>query len=1266
MKFSKGLVTKFLALFIMVGLTLTIFACGTTTVPPTTQAPTTQVPTTQAPTTLAPTTLAPTTLAPTTQAPTTQPPTTVTTETPLPIDVESISVMAEAGSTTITEFQGTLQVIAVVLPQDAEDKTVVWTVENGTGSATISSNGLVQAVSNGTVTVRATSVSNPQVSGTLVITITNQEVLVASISVTGTGSATTITTFQGTLQMIATVLPENAENKAVVWTVENGTGEATISSTGLLTAVADGTVTVKATSVSTPTVFGSIVITISNQEVLVASISVTSEGGSSVITEFEGTLQMIATVLPENAHDKTVIWTVENGTGEAIISSTGLLTAVANGTVIVKATSVSTPTVFGTKEITISNQEVLVESIFVTGVDSVTTITTFQGTLQMVATVLPENADDKTVIWTVINISGEATISSTGLLTAIADGEVMVKATSVSTPEVFGTQPIMISNQEVLVTSINVTSEGDLSEITEFHGTLQMIATVLPENAEDKTVIWTVENGTGEATISSTGLLTAVASGTVTVKATSVSTPEIYGTMVITLSNQEVLVESITVSGEGDVDVIVVTHGTLQMLALVLPENAEDKTVVWTVENGTGMATISPTGLLTAVADGTVIVTATSVSTPEVYGTKVITISNQAVVEPIANVDLGLAGDFVILTKSGISTTGTTLITGNIGVSPSAATYITGFDLILDSSTQYATSSLVVGKIYASDYSEPTPSYLTTAISNMEAAYTDAAGRAANYTELYAGDISGRTLYTGVYKYSTDLLINTDVVLSGSPTDVFIFQVSGKLALANGISIILDGGVLPSNIVWVVAGTVSIGTNASFVGTVLAQTDITVATNATVVGRLYAQTEVTLDANIVGSGEIVDPEPIAVESITVSGTGDVEVIDTFEGTLQMIATVLPVDADDDSVVWSVVNGTGEATISETGLLTAVANGTVTVIATSVSTPTISGELVIMISNQEVLVTSITVSGTGDVEIIDTPEGTLQMIATVLPFDADDDSVVWSVVNGTGAATISETGLLTAVANGTVTVIATSVSTPSVSGELVITISNQVVMETLAVNLGTADTFTILAKTGISTTAGTYITGDIGVSPIGSTAITGFALIMDAGGEYSTSSLVDGKVYASDYASPTPTYMTDVILDMEAAYTDAASRAPDYSELYTGNLSGQNLAPGVYNWTTAVSIDGTLTLTGSATDVWIFQISGALTQAAAIEIILAGGALPQNVFWQVAGSVTIGADAIFQGTILCASGIAVGNGATVIGKLFAQTAVTLDANIVKPE
>ena len=679
-----------------------------------------------------------------------------------------------------------------------------------------------------------------------------EPIAVSSITVTGAEESTTITSFQGTLQMSALVLPADAEDKSVVWTVVNGTGAATISETGLLTAVANGIVNVEATSVSTPAISGSLVITISNQEVLVTTITVSGAGDSSVISTFQGTLQMSALVLPAEADDKSVIWTVVNGTGEATISETGLLTAVADGTVLVKATSVSTPDVFGSKVITISNQEVLVASISVSGAGDSSVISTFQGTLQMSALVLPANAEDKSVVWTVANGTGEATISETGLLTAVSDGTVTVTATSVSTPTVFGTKTITISNQEVLVASIEVTGAEDSTEITTFHGTLQMSALVLPANAEDKSVVWTVVNGTGEATINGTGLLTAVADGTVTVTATSVSTPDVSGSLEITISNQEVLVTSITVNGTDGISMIDVTDGTLQMVVLVLPEDADDKSVVWTLANGTGMGTISETGLLTAVADGTVTVTATSVSTPTISGSVVITISNQVVVAPIANVDLGLAGDFVILSKAGISTTGTTLITGNIGVSPVAATYITGFDLILDSTTQFSTSSLVVGNIYASDYSEPTPSYLTTAISNMEAAYTDAASRAANYTELYAGDISGQTLYTGVYKYGTDLLINTDVTLSGSATDVFIFQVSGKLNLANGIHIILEDGALAENIVWQVAGTVSIGTGSFFAGTVLAQTDITVATNATVSGKLYAQTEVTLDANIIG------------------------------------------------------------------------------------------------------------------------------------------------------------------------------------------------------------------------------------------------------------------------------------------------------------------------------------------------------------------------------------------------------------------------------
>ncbi|MDZ4197301.1 MAG: ice-binding family protein, partial [Candidatus Izemoplasmatales bacterium] len=411
---------------------------------------------------------------------------------------------------------------------------------------------------------------------------------------------------------------------------------------------------------------------------------------------------------------------------------------------------------------------------------------------------------------------------------------------------------ITLSNQDILVESIAVSGADMATVISTYHGTLQMSALVLPANAANKSVVWSIIPGTGTASINSTGLLSAITNGTVTVKATSVSTPSINGTLVITLSNQDILVESIAVSGAGDAIIINVTAGTLQMSALVLPIDAADKSLIWSVQNDTGMASITQAGLLTAIANGTVIVTATSVAVPEVFGSIIITISNQVVVSPIETVNLGLAGDFIILAKAGISATGVTIITGNIGVSPVAATYITGFDLILDSELHFATSSMVVGNIYASDYLDPTPAYLTTAVSDMEAAYTDAAGRAANYTELYAGDISGKTLYAGVYKYGTDLLINTDVVLSGSATDIFIFQIAGKLTLANGINITLTGGVLASNIIWQVAGTVAIGTGSHFVGTILAQTDITVATNAVIDGRLYAQTEVTLDANIVG------------------------------------------------------------------------------------------------------------------------------------------------------------------------------------------------------------------------------------------------------------------------------------------------------------------------------------------------------------------------------------------------------------------------------
>ena len=217
-----------------------------------------------------------------------------------------------------------------------------------------------------------------------------------------------------------------------------------------------------------------------------------------------------------------------------------------------------------------------------------------------------------------------------------------------------------------------------------------------------------------------------------------------------------------------------------------------------------------------------------------------------------------------------------------------------------------------------------------------------------------------------------------------------------------------------------------------------------------------------------------------------------------------------------------------------------------------------------------------------------------------------------------------------------------------------------------VDLGSAGSFAILAKSGISTVPTSAITGDIGVSPIVSTAITGFSLIMDPTTQFSTSPQVTGKVYAANYSVPTPAKLTTAVSDMETAFTDAAGRTlPDHTELGAGNIGGLTLAPGLYKWGTALNIPTDVTISGGPDDVWIFQIAGDVTVAASTSIILSGGAQANNIFWQVSGGVgvNIGTTSHFEGIVLAQAGINLNTGASINGRLLSQKAVTLQANSV---
>ena len=210
-----------------------------------------------------------------------------------------------------------------------------------------------------------------------------------------------------------------------------------------------------------------------------------------------------------------------------------------------------------------------------------------------------------------------------------------------------------------------------------------------------------------------------------------------------------------------------------------------------------------------------------------------------------------------------------------------------------------------------------------------------------------------------------------------------------------------------------------------------------------------------------------------------------------------------------------------------------------------------------------------------------------------------------------------------------------------------------------VDLRSAGTSAVLTKSGITNVFASTINGDVGASPI-----TGAAILLTCG-EVKT-----GKIYSVDEAGPLPCvvndapFLTSAVLDMEAAYTDAAGRtSPTATELGAGEIGGLTLAPGLYKWGTPVSIATDVTLAGGPNDVWIFQIAGTLTQASAKRVILTGGAKAKNVFWQVADVVAIGTTAHFEGVVLAKTMVAVNTGASVNGRLLAQTAVTLQMNAV---
>ena len=296
------------------------------------------------------------------------------------------------------------------------------------------------------------------------------------------------------------------------------------------------------------------------------------------------------------------------------------------------------------------------------------------------------------------------------------------------------------------------------------------------------------------------------------------------------------------------------------------------------------------------------------------------------------------------------------------------------------------------------------------------------------------------------------------------------------------------------------------------------------------------------------------------------------------------------------------------------------------------------------------------------------------VTVIVPTDQYTGTVAWSPAGGSFVASkvYTATIILTpkagftldGVAENFFTVLGATTDENLTNSGVITAVFPETLAEGLAkVLLGSAGDYAILAETTVTTTALTDITGDLGLSPAAASFFTGFGLIKDTG--FATSALVTGKLYAADMADPTPINLTTAVANMITAYNDAAGRSnPDKLNLGSGAIGGETLVPGLYRWTSTVNIDeNDLTLNGGANDVWIFQITNNLNLANGFKVVLTGGAKPENIFWQVAEIATLGTTSHMEGIILSQTDIVLQTGASINGRLLAQTQVTLDAATV---
>lgn len=374
----------------------------------------------------------------------------------------------------------------------------------------------------------------------------------------------------------------------------------------------------------------------------VREIQLYSTGDTLVMTGQD--LQLQALVLPEHATSKELTWSVIGLGGTASISPGGLLRGGMPGEVQVVARASSNPGVADTLALTVTDPLVPVAALSIETIGEVRELAVGDS-LQCIAFVLPENASNPAVIWSIINLSGSAGIGADGWVRGLGEGRVQVLATAEDGSGLADTLELHIGEHLIRVTSIAIRSAGDVSSLAS-GSSLQFTAEVLPEDASNSEVSWSVLNGLGTASITPSGLLTAGNPGSVAIVAAATDGSHVADTFYLDISAPLIPVDSIAVVPEGGISTLE-SGSALQFSALVYPGEASNTTVDWSIVPGSGSGSVTATGLLTAGLPGTVQVVATATDGSGVTGTCELAITPPSV--PVTGIELAAAGGITSL-----------------------------------------------------------------------------------------------------------------------------------------------------------------------------------------------------------------------------------------------------------------------------------------------------------------------------------------------------------------------------------------------------------------------------------------------------------------------------------------------------------------------------------------------------------------------------------------------------------------------------------------